>query len=229
MNPWTAEVLQRHTPGDQSELHTRALATRLRRFEHHTAGYLDLLDVARHLAALQRYSELESIAQQAERLLDGSLAYGAFLAEIRPYAPMPEPVSLRIANMEYEAVRTSGTLAAANTLLQRMHQQCRQLESDPFWARGLSVVLVDLGDLAASTGNLTTAREHYSTALVGGAESARLTPDDLWWQNQLAFINNRLGDVARAAGDLNTASEHYHTDLTIAEALAATDPTNTGW
>jgi tetratricopeptide (TPR) repeat protein len=233
VHPWTAEILNRRASGDQHELHRRALTTRLRRFERHTAEYHDLVEVPRHLAALGQYDDAATVAGQAATMLPGALSVSAFLADIRPLIPPSESAWFDIAKREYEALRAAGRLTAAHSLLQRMHHHVRRnAAEDPsqsVWVAHLSVLLVDLGDLAASTGNLPIAREHYQTALKALDEPLLNHPTNTWWQNRPAVIRNRLGDVARAAGDLNAAAEHYRAGLTIAERLAAADPTNTEW
>ncbi|MCA1672899.1 MAG: hypothetical protein LC799_12110, partial [Actinobacteria bacterium] len=40
---------------------------------------------------------------------------------------------------------------------------------------------------------------------------------------------HKLGDLAVAAGDLASAQQRFQAALTIAERLAAADPTNTAW
>ena len=47
---------------------------RLRRFEQERGTYEDLLDIPRHLAALGRYDDIASIAEQATGMLAGTLA-----------------------------------------------------------------------------------------------------------------------------------------------------------
>ena len=47
---------------------------RFRRFEQQRGSYEDLVDIPRHLAALGRYDEAAGIAEQAERMLPGTLA-----------------------------------------------------------------------------------------------------------------------------------------------------------
>jgi tetratricopeptide (TPR) repeat protein len=230
INPWTAEILDRHTRDGRDERHERALATRLRRFERGVASYPDLLDIARHLAALRRYDDLRGIAEQAARMLPGALAYSAFLADIRPLVPDSEPASRAIGKMEYEAVRVAGTLNAAEAILIQLHDQCKRfMGTDPRWEGFLSVTLIDLGDLAASVGDLASARTRYAAALTGAAKSAEVHAGDPWWLNRVALANSRLGTIAQIAGDLPAAAEHYRASLAIAERLAATDPANTEW
>ena len=47
------------------------------------------MDIPRHLAALGRYDEAADRAAQAERVLPGTLAVVACLAEVRPLIPPP--------------------------------------------------------------------------------------------------------------------------------------------
>jgi hypothetical protein len=93
MHPWTAELVTRNAQADLTAQHERALAMRLRRFQQQRGNYDDLIDIPRHLAALHRYDEIADIAGQAIRMLPGTLASVAYLAEIRSLIP-PRRASL---------------------------------------------------------------------------------------------------------------------------------------
>ena len=87
MHPWTAELVTRRLSGDLSGEHERALAMRYRRFDQQRGTLADLLDIPRHLAALDRYDDAADLAAQAMRALPGTLSLVAYLAEIRPLIP----------------------------------------------------------------------------------------------------------------------------------------------
>ncbi|HZN18176.1 MAG TPA: CHAT domain-containing protein [Micromonosporaceae bacterium] len=233
VHPWTAEVLDRRDTSDRRELHGRALAMRWRRFDNSSADYLDLLELPRHLAALGEYGQIAQVAEGAVRALPGVLAASAFLAEVRPLIPTVQPAWILVAKLEYEAVRSAGNLTSAQSLLTAMRQvvegQLAADPSDPDWAGWLSVVLVDLGDLARDTDSLSAAADYYQTALTAAGRFVRDNPTSTWWQNQPALTHDRLGDVAVAAGDLGGAGEHYRAALAIRERLAAADPGNAQW
>ena len=109
----------------RSALHERALAMRLRRFEQHRGSYDDLLDIPRHLAALHRYDDIAGIAGQAARMLPGTLATVAYLAEVRPLIPPAERAWILVADLEVQALLSAGNLPAATRQLEAIHQQVR--------------------------------------------------------------------------------------------------------
>ncbi|HEX8344070.1 MAG TPA: CHAT domain-containing protein [Actinoplanes sp.] len=233
VHPWTAELLERRPDADRTRHHERALAMRWRRVEQRRIGYDDLIDIPRHMAATGRTDQIPGFAIQAVAVLPGVLAAGAYLAEIRSLIPRTDPAWVSVAKEEYEAIRRAGDLTSARTLLYDMHRATEQrLVADPDDAEAsgnLSVLLVDLGDLAIATGALTVGREHYQAALDIGSALTIDTRQDQWWQNRPAVIRDRLGNVDVAAGDLRAARQHYQASLDIRQRLAATDPGNTGW
>ena len=113
MHPWTAELVTRNTGADLSGEHERALAMRFRRFEQQRGGYADLVDIPRHLAALGRYNEVGGIAAQAERVLPGTLAVVAYLAEVRPLIPAAERAWIQVAEQEFNGLLRAGDLGSA--------------------------------------------------------------------------------------------------------------------
>lgn len=232
VHPWTAELLQRRPDPDRVRRHEHALAMRLQRLQRGRVTYDDLIDIARHQAAIGQQDQIPGLARRVVAALPGVLAAAAYLAEIRPLIPTTQRAWEDVAKLEYEAVRAAGDLTSAGALLREMqHRIDERLATDPHDIVALadmSVLLVDLGDLAVAVGDLDTARGHYQAALdLDPAQSADLT--EPWWQNRPSLVRNRLGDVAVSAGDLTTAAEHYEAGLVIAQRLAVIDPDNTGW
>jgi hypothetical protein len=233
LHGWTAELLSRRGNGDTTRLHERALATRLRRLQQGRADQLDLLDLARHLAALHQYDEVADLATQAVAVLPGSLAAAAFLADIRALLPSSHRSWIQVTKEEYEAVKAAGNLSQAEALLTAMRQeidsQTAASPADMFWQSWLSVVIVDLADLATARGDLAGVQKNLTRAHSQATQFASAYVDNHWWQNHSALIRNRLGNVAVAVGDLVGAGEHYQASLTVDEGLVAADPTNTRW
>ena len=236
MHPWTAAMVTRNTPADPDRtaaLHERALAMRLRRFQQHRGTYEDLLDIPRHLAALGRYDDIASIAGQAMRMLPGTLAAAAYLAEISPLIPPDQRAWTIVAELEAQALLNAGNLPAATRQLEAIHQQDQaRAAADPAnteWQRDLSVSRNKLGDVAAAAGDLTAARGHYQASLDIRTRLAAADPANTEWQRDLSVSRNKLGDVAAAAGDLTAARGHYQAGLDIRTRLAAADPANTEW
>jgi tetratricopeptide (TPR) repeat protein len=233
MHPWTAELITRNAATSLADQHQRALAMRLRRFEQQRGDYDDLIDIARHQAALGDYDDLAALATQAVTMLPGTLATIAYLAEIRPLIPPAQRAWIIVAAEEVQALLSAGDLPAAARQRQAIHQQVEDRATNdpanPQWQHDLSVSYVDLGDLAITTGDLAAARTAYQAALAIRERLAAADPANTQWQRDLSVSHERLGDLAVAAGDLATARTAHQAALTIRERLAAADPANTGW
>jgi tetratricopeptide (TPR) repeat protein len=233
MHPWTAALVTRNTHTGTVVLHERALAMRMRRFQQNRGTIDDLLDIPRHLAALHRWDDIAGIAEQATRVLPGTLATVAYLAETRPLIPPEQRAWILVADFEVQALLAAGDLPAATRQLQLMHQQVEaRAAADPGnadWRRDLSVSHERLGNVAVAAGDLATARTHYQASLDIREQLAAADPSNTDWQRDLSVSRNKLGDMAVAAGDLATAATNYQASLDIAERLAAADPSNTEW
>jgi tetratricopeptide (TPR) repeat protein len=231
--PWTAELIARHTP-PAPQRHERAEAVHLHRFQHGHGTYDDLLDLPRHVAALGRYDDVATLTVEVvDQLLTGTASRLAYLTEITPLIPTSHPAWVRVAKQEFEMSRASGDLGrartAAETALTRVRDRLTDRPHDERAQADLSVVLVDLGDLAIATGRLADARTYFHEALTDAMAAADRYPASDWWHNRPALCHSKLGDVAVAAGDLAAARTAYQAGLDIAVRLAAADPTNTGW
>jgi tetratricopeptide (TPR) repeat protein len=236
MHPWTAALVSRNTaasPDRLAALHERALAMRLRRFEQRRGTYDDLLDIPRHLAALGRYDDISDIARRATRMLPGTLATAAYLAEICPLIPLDQRAWILVAELDVQALLNAGNLPAATRELEAIHQQAQaRAVADPGntqWQRDLSVIHDKLGDIAAAAGDLTAARDHHQASLDIATRLAAADPANTQWQRDLAVSHNFLGNVAITAGDVPTARSHYQAYLDISTRLTAADPANTQW
>ncbi|MCI0690172.1 MAG: CHAT domain-containing protein, partial [Sporichthyaceae bacterium] len=186
IQPWTAELVTRNAGHDLTEQHIRALAMRERRFDTGVGTYLDLLDIPRHLAHLGRYDDITDLAGQAIRILEGTLAAAAFLAEIHPLIPPSERAWITVADLELQTFIASGDLTAARRLADDIHNQVQdRAAGDPAnteWQRDLSVSHNKLGDLATAAGDLATAEQHYRTALGIRERLATADPANTEWQ-----------------------------------------------
>jgi tetratricopeptide (TPR) repeat protein len=233
MHPWTAALASRNTAADTAALHQRALAMRLRRFEQHRGGYDDLLDIPRHLATLHRYDDIVGIAEQAVRILPGTLTTVAYLSEVRPLIPAAQQAWIPVADLEAQTLLRAGNLPAATRQLKAIHHQVQaRVATDPAstkWQRSLAVSHERLGEVAADAGDLGAARDHYQAALDTWTKLIATDPANTQWQRAPIFSRGNLGEVAAAAGDLGAARDHYQAALAIAERLAAADPANTEW
>ena len=228
MHPWTAELVTRNTPGDLAAEHERALAMRYRRFEQDRGSYADLVDIPRHLAALGLYDDAANIAAQAERMLPGTVAVAAYLAEVRPLIPEAERAWIIVADLEVEAMLRAGDLRAATRQLHAIHAQVQaRAAADPAsteWQRDLSISHGRLGNVAMAAGDLAAARTAYQASLDIRLVLAAADPASTKWQRDLPISHDRLGNVAIAAGDLAAARTAYQAALDIMARLAAADP-----
>jgi len=233
MHPWTADLITRHISTDSADLHERALAMHMNRFEQGRGSYEDLLDLPHHQAALYQWDDIADIADQAARILPGTLATLAYLTEIRPLIPTAERAWMLTADLEARTLLNAGDLPGAIRQLQAIHQQVlTRAAADPAsaeWQRDLSVSHSKLGDVAAAAGDLTAARTAYQAALDIRARLAAVDPANSTWQRDLSISYSKLGDVAVAAGDLTAARTSYQASLDIRARLAAADPANAGW
>jgi hypothetical protein len=214
MHPWTAAALTRTVidPGELGHRHRHAVDTHLRRFKLGRAGYQDLVDLARHLAGLNRYDDVAALASQATEVLPGSLARASYLADIRPLLPPGQRTAMLVADLELQAVLDAGNLVAAHRLARDLfHQAERLAAADPTntgWQRDLSVSRDNLGDVAAAAGDQAGAAEHYRAGLAIRERLAAADPTNTGWQRDLSVSRERLGNLAVAAGDLAGAAEH---------------------
>jgi tetratricopeptide (TPR) repeat protein len=233
MHPWTAELAIRKLAADQPALHERALAMRWRRFDQDRGDSGDLLDIARHLAALHRYDEITDVAERATRTAPGTLATLACLSEIRPLIPPDERAWIVVADFEVMAVLSAGDLRAATRQLRAMQRAAEtRAAGDPAdlrWQRDLSVIHNKLGDVAVATGDLAGARDAYQAGLDIAIRLAAADPANTLWQSDLSVSHDRLGDVAVAAGDLARARDAYQAGLDLRVRLTAADPAAARW
>jgi tetratricopeptide (TPR) repeat protein len=232
MHPWTGELVTRNTSGDLGGEHERALAMRFRRFEQQRGTYEDLVDIPRHLAALGRYDDAADIAAQAERVLPGTMAVTAYLAEIRPPIEEAERARILVADLEVEAMLRAGDLRAATRQLRAIHAQVQaRAITDPAntqWQRDLSISQAGWGMWRAA-GDLAAARSAYQASLDIAERLAAADPANMERQQYLSAAYSRQGDFATASGDLSTARANYQASLDIAERLAAAEPANKQW
>ena len=158
-----------------------------------------------------RYDEIADIAEQAERVLPGTLAVVAYLAEIRPLIPPAERAWILVAELEFKALLRAGDLRAATRQLHAIHDQVQaRAAADPAnteWQRDLSVSHDKLGDVAIAAGDLAAARAAYQAVPGHRRPAGRRRPGNTGWQRDLSVSHNKLGDVAVAAGDLAAARD----------------------
>jgi tetratricopeptide (TPR) repeat protein len=232
MHPWTAELITRSS-ADLTARHEQALAMRLRRFGQGRGDYGDLLEIPRHLAALQRWDDVAGIAGQAVRRLPGTQATLAYLAQTRPLIPAAERAWAVVADLEIQALLSTGNLQAATRLQLAIHQQfSARAAADPSnaeWQRDLSVSHDRIGDTARAAGDLSAARAAYQAGLDIARRLAAGDPSNSQRQRDLSVSHIKVGDTIRAAGDLTAARAAYQAGLDIRQRLAASDPSNAQW
>jgi hypothetical protein len=196
VHPWIAEHLARQDPEPRPERHERALAMRLRRFKDNVPDGDDRLEAARHLAALRRWDEVADLAEVAGQILPGTLAVGAFLAEVRPLIPVEERAWLLVGDLEAQALLAAGDIPAAARLLDGLRQQTeRRAAADPAntaWQRDLSISRDKLGNVAVAGGDLADASEHYRASLAIAERLAAADPANTAWQRDLFALRDQI-------------------------------------
>src|ERR1022692_1186501 len=169
MHPWTAELVTHNAESDLASQHEQALAMRFRRFEQQRGSYDDLIDIPCHFASLRRYDELADVAEQAVKVLPGTLATVAYLAEIRPLIPPTERAWMLVAQSEVQTLMRAGDLPSAARQQRAIHQQAEsRAAADPAHTqrqRDLSISHEMLGDVAVAAGDLGDARTAYQASL----------------------------------------------------------------
>ena len=234
MHPWTASLVTPTAAHDSGELHDRALAMRHRRFDQGRATYDDLIDVPRHLAALGRYDEVAGDAfDTTARFISGTLATCAYLAEVLQLIPPSERAHFLLGKSEAEALLQAGDLPSAVQRLQQIHRETMVRatadRANVLWQQDLSVIDVDLGDMAKAAGDLARAETYYHASLAIDQRLTDADPADAFSQRHMSVSHDKIGDIATAAGDLDAARNAYQASLNIRQRLAATDPANTQW
>jgi tetratricopeptide (TPR) repeat protein len=186
--------------------------------------YSDLLDIPRHLAALQQYDELADFAQQIAEALPGTLAVAAFLAEVRPLVPTSERAWIMVADLELQTFLSAGDLSSAARLAETIQQEVEaRAAADPTntaWQRDLSISHERLGDLAVAAGNLDTAQQRFQAALTIRERLATLDPANAQWQRDLEISRQRIVDVANARGRATTERTNDRKPRTLWAAAA---------
>jgi hypothetical protein len=198
MLPWIADRLEHTSDPDLTIEHQRALSMHYHRLQQHRGDYGDLLDTPRHLAHLGRYEELTAVVIQAARMLPGTLAIEAYLAEIRPLIPVTERAWLLVTELAQRNLLSVGRLSAATRLANDMHAVIKGNTADPTnteWQRDLSVSHDKLGDLAVAAGDLGAAGTAYTAALTIAQKLADADPTNTQWQRDLAVALERLENL----------------------------------
>jgi hypothetical protein len=200
MHPWTADLVTRNSDTALTGQHERALAMRYWRFEQDRGGYGDLIDIPRHLAALDRHDDAAAVAAQVSQMLSGTLATVAYLAEIRPLIPPIERAWIIVGELEVQALLNAGDLAAATRQLQAIHQQAQTRAAADLantqWQRDLSISHEKLGDVAIAAGDLTAARTAYQASLDIRTRLAAADPANIQWQRDLEAIRQKTDGLA---------------------------------
>ncbi|MBF9129713.1 CHAT domain-containing protein [Plantactinospora sp. S1510] len=230
VHPWISEALRPHQGEELAERHDRAYRMHHQHLTGERGRFDDIVEAGRHLAALARYDELTGLGLMAPRLGIGTLATAALLGELTAAIPTDHRGHQILLGREAVALLAAGNLRAGGERLHRLHRANGQrVEADPDNAeaqRSLFVSHNNLGNLAMTLGDTTTASNHYRNSLTIAQYLAETNPSNAQAQRDLSISHNKLGNLAMTLGDTTTASNHYLADLTIAQHLAETDPGN---
>ncbi|MCR3752899.1 CHAT domain-containing protein, partial [Lentzea californiensis] len=170
MHPWVASSLARHQiENDLLTRHQRGAEMRMHRINHGRGGFHDIVDLISHLAGCRNYDNVVACAMQACDLVGGEVGVSALLAEAVPLIPTDHPNYLALAERECIALQAIGLTTATSHRLHKMLAISEQrATTDPHnakYQRDLSIGHNQLGDLAVTLGDTTTANEHYRASL----------------------------------------------------------------
>ncbi|WP_239310711.1 hypothetical protein, partial [Frankia sp. Cj3] len=113
VHPWIAHWLADVEPETRTERHGRAERMRLARLEAGRADFADLVEVARHLAAQERFDDVVAQTLTFTGVLAGESSVAALLGEVGPMVPADSRGFLELVERELTALLNTGSTAAA--------------------------------------------------------------------------------------------------------------------
>ncbi|WP_239395909.1 CHAT domain-containing protein, partial [Frankia sp. CiP3] len=113
VHPWIAHWLADVEPETRTERHGRAERMRLARLEAGRADFADLVEVARHLAAQERFDDVVAQTLTFTGVLAGESSVAALLGEVGPMVPADSRGFLELVDRELTALLNTGSTAAA--------------------------------------------------------------------------------------------------------------------
>ncbi|WP_322761517.1 ATP-binding protein, partial [Frankia sp. Cr2] len=113
VHPWIAHWLVDVEPETRMERHGRAERMRLARIEAGRGDFADLVEVARHLAAQERFDDVVAQALTFTDMLAGESSVAALLGEVVPMVPADSRGFLELVERELAALLNTGGTAAA--------------------------------------------------------------------------------------------------------------------
>ncbi|WP_239340160.1 tetratricopeptide repeat protein, partial [Frankia sp. CiP3] len=232
VHPWIAHWLADVEPETRTERHGRAERMRLARLEAGRADFADLVEVARHLAAQERFDDVVAQTLTFTGMLAGESSVAALLGEVGPMVPADSRGFLELVERELTALLNTGSTAAARDRGSAMVASARRLaEADPTNSqaqRDLSISYERLADVAIAVGDTGRAQQLFTDGLTIARRLAEADPTNSQAQRDLSISYNKLADLAVRSGDADKARGYYEQDLAIALRLAEADPVNAG-
>jgi tetratricopeptide (TPR) repeat protein len=95
--------------------------------------------------------------------------------------------------------------------------------------RGVSVSLVQIGDILRVTGDTAGAMKAFEEVLAIARALVARDRENTRWQHDLSVSLTRIGDIRLATGDRAGALLAFEESLAIDRSLVARDPENTQW
>ncbi|MEK8109409.1 hypothetical protein NKG94_41955 [Micromonospora sp. M12] len=230
---WVSEALRRYQGSAWPTRHQRAIVMRSARLTNGNGTFTDLVEIARHYAALHQTEQMIDFALLAAETIArqlGELSVAAFLGEIVDLVPTTDRTFLPLADREAQALLATGSIDAAfNRYTKILLTTAQFAEANPTNTqaqRDLSVSHNKVGDLATVRGDLAAAEITYQAGLRIRQRLAEADPTNAQAQRDLCVSQSNVGDLATARGDLATAKTAYQACLRIRQRLAEADPTN---
>ena len=120
-------------------------------------------------------------------------------------------------------------MSLLNSVKSWMESVAPQKHDDPFWRRERGTLLIRLGGVQQTQGELAAALRSYSDGRDIRLKLAQSDPTNAQWQRDLSISYDQLGGLQQVQGDLAAALRSYSDGRDIRLKLAQSDPTNAQW
>jgi tetratricopeptide (TPR) repeat protein len=155
------------------------------------------------------------LLKQSEQTLDQIAASGGESANLKHRRAQ---VMIQVAHTYAQAGKSDEHLSSARKATEILEQLVRAAPDNLQYSNDLASAKGEIGNAYRARGDLSSAQESYSSALLIRGRLTGMDPGDY----------SRIGEALMAQGKLDEALKSYREGLSIAERLAKADPTNAG-
>lgn len=146
------------------------------------------------------------------------------------FALAREAVEFLVEEVSNRLTAVAGAGAARKAILEgafeRLEALTEERSGDPLLQDDVARAHRQLGDIAASLGDIDRAESHLLEALTIRKHLAFSYPGNREYQAALSIALVRVGDTAKLRGNVDLMRSHYEEALAIDERLVAHDPSN---